>query len=62
VVETLFGYPGLGELLVTATQKKDVFILAAGVMVTGLISLCALLVTDIAFTIVDPRVRFTGGE
>ncbi len=62
VVETLFGYPGLGELLVTATQKKDVFILAAGVMVTGLISLCALLVTDIAFTIVDPRVRFTEGE
>ncbi|MBW9108962.1 ABC transporter permease [Microbacterium trichothecenolyticum] len=60
VVETLFGYPGLGELLVTATQKKDVFVLVAGVMVTGLISLIALLVTDLVFTIVDPRVRFTG--
>ena len=60
VVETLFGYPGLGELLVTATQKKDIFILVAGVMVTGLISLVALLVTDVAFTIIDPRVRFTG--
>src|SRR5699024_4881950 len=31
VVETLFGYPGLGELLVTATQRKDVSVLAAGV-------------------------------
>lgn len=62
VVETLFGYPGLGELLVTATQKKDIFILAAGVMVTGLISLVALLVTDLVFTVVDPRVRFAGGN
>ncbi len=62
VVETLFGYPGLGELLVTATQKKDIFILAAGVMMTGLISLVALLITDLVFTIVDPRVRFTGGD
>lgn len=60
VVETLFGYPGLGELLVTATQKKDIFVLVAGVMVTGLFSLIALLVTDLVFTIVDPRVRFTG--
>ena len=41
---------------VTATNA------AAGVMVTGLISLCALLATDIAFTIVDPRVRFTEGD
>lgn len=62
VVETLFGYPGLGELLVTATQKKDVFVLVAGVMVTGAISLLALLVTDIVFTMVDPRVRFTRGD
>ncbi|WP_235566660.1 ABC transporter permease [Microbacterium sp. Root61] len=60
VVETLFGYPGLGELLVTATQRKDTFVLAAGVMITGLISLLALLMADVAFTLIDPRVRFTG--
>lgn len=60
VVETLFGYPGLGELLVTATQRKDIFVLVAGVMVTGFVSLLALLATDIALTIADPRVRFTG--
>lgn len=62
VVETLFGYPGLGELLVTATQKKDIFVLASGVMVTGLLSLVALLITDLVFTFVDPRVRFSGGD
>lgn len=62
VVETLFSYPGLGELLVTATQQKDIFVLTAGVMVTAFISMLALLATDLAFTIIDPRVRFSGGS
>jgi peptide/nickel transport system permease protein len=62
VVETLFGYPGLGELLVTATQRKDIAVLAAGVMVSGILSLVALLAADIAFTVVDPRVRLAGAR
>ena len=62
VVETLFGYPGLGELLVTATQRKDVLVLAAGVMLTGFVSLAALLAADLAFTAIDPRVRLAGAE
>ncbi|MGG7463023.1 ABC transporter permease [Plantibacter sp. YIM 135347] len=62
VVETLFGYPGLGALLVTATEKKDVFLLEAGVMVTGVISLVALLLADVCFLLIDPRIRFDDGE
>lgn len=62
IVETLFGYPGLGALLVTATVEKDIFLLESGVMVTGVVSLLALLVTDIALVLIDPRVRFDEGE
>lgn len=58
VVETLFGYPGLGALIVTATEKKDIVLLEAGVMVTGLVALLALLLTDLLFLVIDPRVRF----
>nr|WP_179609132.1 ABC transporter permease [Leifsonia shinshuensis] len=58
IVESLFGYPGLGALLVTATQKKDIVLLEAGVMVTGVVSLLALLLTDLVFALVDPRIRF----
>ena len=58
IVESLFGYPGLGALLVTATQKKDIVLLEAGVMVTGVVSLLALLLTDVVFALVDPRIRF----
>jgi peptide/nickel transport system permease protein len=62
IVESLFGYPGLGALLVTATQKKDIVLLEAGVMVTGVISLLALLLTDVVFVLTDPRIRFDGGD
>ncbi|WP_341947627.1 ABC transporter permease [Microbacterium sp. LWH11-1.2] len=62
IVETLFGYPGLGALLVSATVEKDIFLLESGVMVTGVISLLALLLTDIALVLIDPRVRFEEGE
>lgn len=62
IVESLFGYPGLGALLVTATQKKDIVLLEAGVMVTGVISLLALLLTDVVFALVDPRIRFDSRE
>lgn len=62
IVETLFGYPGLGALLVTATVEKDIFLLESGVMVTGVVALLALLVTDIALVLIDPRVRFDEGE
>lgn len=62
VVETLFGYPGLGELIVTATQRKDAPLLAVGVMATGVISVLGVLAADIAFVLMDPRVRFERGE
>ncbi|NYD67691.1 ABC transporter permease [Agromyces atrinae] len=60
VVETLFGYPGLGELLVTATQRKDASVLAAGVTIAATVGVLAVLLADVAFTLIDPRVRFRG--
>ncbi|MDR5700835.1 ABC transporter permease [Agromyces aerolatus] len=62
VVETLFGYPGLGELLVTATQRKDTAVLAAGVMVTGGTALLAVLAADLVVAMLDPRVRLRGAR
>ena len=55
VVETLFGYPGLGELLVTAAQRKDAAALTAGVMVTGIVSLAAIAATDAVVALLAPR-------
>jgi peptide/nickel transport system permease protein len=61
VVETLFNYPGLGALLVTAAERKDSVLLTDAVMVTGAIALLALLLTDVCLILMDPRIRFEKG-
>lgn len=61
VVETLFNYPGLGALLVTAAERKDSILLTDAVMVTGAIALLALLLTDVCLILMDPRIRFERG-
>jgi peptide/nickel transport system permease protein len=62
VVETLFNYPGLGALMVVAAERKDVVLLTDGVLVTGVISLLALLLTDVCLILMDPRIRFENSE
>jgi peptide/nickel transport system permease protein len=58
VVETLFNYPGLGALMVSAAEHKDVILLSDGVVITGAVALLSLLLADIGLIISDPRIRF----
>lgn len=58
VAETLFNYPGLGALMVTAAEHKDVILLSDGVVITGAVALLALLLADISLIGADPRIRF----
>ncbi|MGD0699254.1 MAG: ABC transporter permease [Trebonia sp.] len=62
VVETLFNYPGLGALMVIAAERKDAVLLTDGVMMTGVIALLALLLTDVCLILMDPRIRFESRE
>ena len=62
VVETLFNYPGLGRLIVTAANNKDFAMLEAGVLVIGIVYLGATLIADILYTILNPRIRFEQAE
>ncbi len=57
VVETLFNYPGLGRLIVTAANDKDFPMLEAGVLAIGIVYLLATLVADILYTLLNPRIR-----
>ncbi|MFE5645016.1 ABC transporter permease [Rhodococcus sp. NPDC056516] len=56
VVETLFSYPGIGLTIVEAAQKKDLILLEGAIMVTALASLLVLLVTDLVYMALDPRI------
>lgn len=57
VVETLFGYPGLGKLLVDAAKTHDVLVLEAGVLLVAVIYMLSNLSADVIVALLDPRVR-----
>src|SRR5665647_1972468 len=57
VVETLFGYLGLGKLLVDAARTHDVLVLEAGVLVVAVIYMLSNLTADVIVALLDPRAR-----
>ncbi len=57
LLESFFGIPGLGSLTVTAIKDNDFSTLRAVVFLGALIFIAAQIVADVAYTLVDPRVR-----
>ncbi|ADP79395.1 ABC transporter permease [Pseudofrankia inefficax] len=57
IVEILFNYPGLGQLLVDSVVNKDIFVLEACTLVAALVSMLVILTADVAYRLLDPRVR-----
>jgi peptide/nickel transport system permease protein len=58
VVETVFAWPGLGYSTVLAVQARDYPFLQAFVLLMGTIFALLNLLVDLAYTWIDPRVRF----
>ncbi|MCP3801293.1 ABC transporter permease [Allokutzneria sp. A3M-2-11 16] len=57
LVEKVFGYPGIGELLVVSVQSGDLPVVQALVLILGGAMLLALLLADIAIRFLTPRLR-----
>ena len=62
VVETLFNYQGLGNLIYKAAKGKDFAMLEAGVLVIGVVYVVATLAADLLLTWLNPRLRAGGTE
>ena len=58
-VETIFSWPGLGRLAVNATWDNDFPVLAAVVLLFGLMYVTLNFVADMAYAWVNPRIRYT---
>jgi peptide/nickel transport system permease protein len=58
VVETVFGWPGLGQLIVDAVYTRDYSVVQAGVMVTSVIYITLNLIVDLLYGTIDPRIRY----
>ena len=58
VVETVFQWPGLGSLTLSAANQRDYpLIMALALMLTGIVVVSNFL-ADVAYMIVDPRIRY----
>lgn len=57
VVEAVFGWPGMGQLLVSAMQNRDHPITLGIFLLVALTVVIANLLTDLTYAWLDPRVR-----
>lgn len=55
IIESLFSWPGLGQLSVKATVTRDYPLLMGSIMITGIIVVLSILATDIASLILNPQ-------
>jgi peptide/nickel transport system permease protein len=57
VTESIFGYPGLGRLLIYSIQRRDILLLQACSMVIVAVLSLSNLVADILYGLLNPRIR-----
>ncbi|WP_079436684.1 ABC transporter permease [Zoogloea sp. LCSB751] len=57
LTESFFGIPGLGSYTIDAINAQDFLIVRAMVFIGALLYIVGLLLTDLSYTLVDPRVR-----
>jgi ABC-type dipeptide/oligopeptide/nickel transport system permease component len=58
IVETIFTIPGIGRLLVSSISTRDFPVIQALVLIIALCTVFASLLTDLAYGLLDPRIRF----
>lgn len=57
ILESFFGIPGLGSYTIEAIQAQDFGIVRSMVFIGTVLYIVGLILTDISYTLVDPRVR-----
>ena len=57
IAENIYGRPGIGQVLVTAVNTRDVPTVAGIVLVVAAVYIVANLLVDLAYAAVDPRLR-----
>jgi peptide/nickel transport system permease protein len=62
IVETVFGMPGIGKLLVDAINDGDFPVVQGFVLLFGTVVLLVNLAVDLLYVALDPRIRLIGGE
>lgn len=62
VIERIFGIPGLGAHFVTSITNRDYTVIMGVTVFYSIILLASILLVDIAYGIIDPRIKLAGGK
>lgn len=58
ITETVFAWPGLGQLLIQAVNTRDMAIVQASVFVIAILVIVMNLLADVIYRILDPRIKY----
>ncbi len=58
VIENVFNIPGMGRLLVQSVVRRDIPVVQGAVMTVAAIEVLVMLVVDLLYVYVDPRIRY----
>ncbi|MBS1302655.1 ABC transporter permease [Loktanella sp. SALINAS62] len=58
VVETIFGFPGVGKLMIDSILQRDFTVVLAAIFVTAIAIFVMNLIIDILYAVLDPRIRY----
>ena len=62
VIEKLFNYNGIGQLIYQASTQKDFALLESGTLVIGVVYMVSTLVADVLYSVLNPRIRYSAAE
>lgn len=57
ITETIFSWPGIGQLMIESIQKRDYPVVQACVLLISVSYVVVNLLTDVTYTVLDPRVK-----
>ena len=60
IVESIFAIPGMGQLMVQAVFERDYPVIMGSLVIVAVLTLIANLLADLAYGLVDPRIRLVG--
>lgn len=58
ITETVFSWPGLGQLLIQAVNTRDMAIVQASVFVIAILVIFMNLIADMLYRVLDPRIKY----
>lgn len=58
IIETIFAWPGMGRLTYEAIMNYDYPTVMGGAVISIFLTLAGILVSDILYAVVDPRIRY----